>query len=308
MGRIKMIRKLWIIFALVFLAGCASRLPQGLRQSLTVVVPHKVDFVEIEHYGKRSLAAYDSPIKIRRAFPQTTRVSTVASVDVRYFVETDRVRKTQTISFRGTANKPNVWQDTETALVKDSLLDVNLHRGFHGDAQKVYTDLKPHLKKGYANRVTGHSLGGAIAMIIAGYMQADGFEMQRLVTFGQPKITDDGGNRTYTKTTRVVHDLDLIPMIPPASIKDKYRHLGPELVLREGPEYVYLDTHDADRLSVGQFWRNITDFSIKEHHMAQYLANVRAKIKGGARQVPYFGSKERSTSVEYGVPNYGWVG
>jgi triacylglycerol lipase len=288
-----MIGRFCMIFALIVLTGCATSLPQGLRQSLTLVVPHKVDFAEIERYAARSLAAYNSPKQIRLEFPKTTRVKTVASVDVRYFVEIDAAQRTQTVTFRGTANKSNIWQDTQLALVKDRRLNINLHRGFREDAQKVYADLKPHLKKDYASRVTGHSLGGSVAMIVTGYMQADGFEMDRLVTFGQPKITDDDRRHTFAITTRVVNDEDVVPMLPPTTLVHKYRHLGPELVLRDGPKYVYLDTHDSERLSIDVFWRNISNFSESEHHMVNYLANIREKIEDGARQVPYFGSKRK---------------
>lgn len=280
------------LVVLVFLTGCAG-LPQTIRQSLTVVVPHQVNFVELEYYAKRCRAAYTSASEIRRQFPQTTRVTTVKSVDVLYFLETDRQQKMQVLTIRGTANKLNVWEDIEIALVKDSRLAIHLHKGFQNDASKIYPNVKPHLNKDYSIRVTGHSLGGAIAGIIAAYLFEDGFKVERLVTFGGPKVTDRGGKKAIQnniRVTRVVHDNDVVPMIPPSGfLFGSYQHFGPEVILRDGRKYVYLPTHDANRLSVGEFWRNITDFSIKEHHMIAYLSNIEEKVQNGARQVPYFG-------------------
>ena len=281
-----------LLLLVVFLSGCAS-LPQTFRQSLVVIVPHQVDFSELEYYAKRSRAAYTSANEIRRQFPQTTRVTTVKSVDVLYFLETDRQQKTQTLTIRGTTNKPNVWQDLEIALVKDSRLGINLHKGFRNDAIKIYADVKPYLKTDYSIRVTGHSLGAAIAGINAGYLHEDGFKVERLVTFGGPKLTDREGKKAVPSTlmiTRVIHDNDVIPMIPPGGfLSGSYQHFGPEVILRDGRKYVYLPEHDANRLSVGDFWRNITDFSKKEHHMSGYLSNIEEKIQNGSRQVPYFG-------------------
>ncbi len=283
----------------VFLSGCAS-LPQAFRQSLVVIVPHQVDFVELEYYAKRSRAAYTSASEIRRQFPQTTRVTTVKSVDVLYFLETDRQQKTQTLTIRGTTNKPNVWQDLEIALVKDSRLGINLHRGFRNDAVKIYADVKPYMKRDYSIRVTGHSLGGAIAAITAGYLFEDDFKVERLVTFGGPKVTDREGKKAIQIDiilTRVIHDNDVVPMIPPSGfLSGSYQHFGPEVILRDGRKYVYLPAHDANRLSVGDFWRNITDFSTKEHHMSAYLSNIEEKVQNGTRQVPYFGLATASGS------------
>lgn len=285
------------LLLVAFLSGCAS-LPQPLRQSLTVIVPHRVDFAELEYYAKRSRAAYNPASQIRRQFPQTTRVTTVRSADVLYFLETDQERKTQTLTIRGTADRPNVWQDFEIELVEDKILGISLAKGFRGDALRVHADVMPHIRKGYSIRVTGHSLGGAIAGIMAGYLAAEGFEVEHLVTFGEPKVTDRKGTKYFErnlKITRIVLENDVVPMLPPSGfIFAEYEHFGPEVILREGRNYVYLPKHDSERLSIGDFWRNITDFSTKEHHMIAYLDNIEDKVENGEHQVPYFGPAKTS--------------
>lgn len=289
------------LILVIFITGCAGSLPRTFRQSLTVVVPHKVDFSELEYYAKRSNAAYTPANKIRQKFPRTTRVTTVKSIDTLYFLETDRQRKTQTITIRGTDDKANTWQDIEIALVKNNYLGINLHRGFQNDTKAIHADIKPYLKRDYSMRITGHSLGGAIAIILADYLVKDGYKVERVVTFGQPKVTDlEGKSITRSGITRVAHDKDVVPMLPPSGFpfanKSGYQHFGPEVILRDARKYVYLQSHDANRLSVGEFRRNILHFSTKEHHMKSYLSNIQEKVQNGEKQVPYLGLATASRS------------
>lgn len=278
-----------LVAASLVLAGCAGGLSQSARQALAVVVPAKVDFEEIHYYGLRSQSAYDNPAKIRQDYPELTRVATVSSVDVQYFIETDHAAQTQTVSVRGTADKPNIWEDVEIKLVNDAILGLKLHGGFQKDAEAVWADIQPHLIKDYGIRLTGHSLGAAVAVILGGYADAAGYRVERIVNFGQPKVTSEAFSPELSDVmTRVIDERDIIPMLPPPSFVPKYRHAGEEVILRSGTDYVYLDSHDSDRLSVAKIWREISTFSLKEHHIASYLANIEAKIEDGATQVPYF--------------------
>lgn len=281
---------MWLcLLSISVLTGCAGGLSQSTKQALSIVAPHDVDFAELHYYAVRSHSAYDPPETILETYPDVTRVTTLRSVDVRYFIETDHSAQTQTVSVRGTAVKPNFWQDLEISLVSDTILGSVLHGGFQKDALAVWGDAKPHLRKDYSVRVTGHSLGAAVALIVGAYADAEGYTVSRIVNFGQPKVTtEEFESRLFEVTTRVVDDRDVVPMLPPPGFAPKYRHLGPEVILRLGEDYVYLDTHDADRVSIEDFWREISHFSIKEHSMVHYLANLEYKLENGEKQVPYF--------------------
>jgi len=174
-----------------------------------------------------------------------------------------------------------------------------LHHGFQRDALAIYNDAIPHLRKDFPLRITGHSLGGAVAMILAAYFENQGYTVERLVTFGQPKFAAEQPSETILSvTTRVVNDLDVVPMVPPHTVARQYQHFAIEVILREGQDYVFLNEHDADRLSIGDFWRNITHFSTKDHHIDSYLANIQGKIENGSRQVPYlFKDNSKSSAV-----------
>lgn len=280
--------KALLLASLMALAGCAGGLSQSTQQALSVVVPHKVDFEELRYYGVRSKSAYDTEAQIKQDYPLVTRVRTIPSVDVRYFIETDHGTRTQTVSVRGTAEKPNIWEDIEIKLVNDAILGLQLHGGFQKDSIAVWSDMKPYLISDYDIRITGHSLGAAIALILGGYADAEGYTVKRIVNFGQPKVTNsEMSPELFEVTTRVIDDRDVVPMLPPPGYIPKYRHVAAEVILRPGADYIYLDAHDADRVSIADFWREFSDFSIKEHYMENYLANIENKIENGATQVPY---------------------
>lgn len=65
-----------------------------------------------------------------------------------------------------------------------------VHAGFLGGAQLLYPALRPHLTA--ETVLTGHSLGGAVACLLAALALADGIAVAALVTFGAPRV---GGPR-----------------------------------------------------------------------------------------------------------------
>ena len=58
------------------------------------------------------------------------------------------------------------------------------------------------------------------------------------------------------------------------------------MILLEGPRYVYLQGHAADRLAVGELWRNAGLADLQDHKMDNYLKRLAEKSKG-AIEVAY---------------------
>ncbi|WP_152989893.1 lipase family protein [Frankia sp. ACN1ag] len=87
--------------------------------------------------------------------------------------------------------------------------------------------------------LTGHSLGGAMAVILGLRIMADPVyaELRRALravyTFGQPMIGGDGTAAAYTAVVdpapiaRFVYRQDPVPHLPPATV-GRYRHIGRE--------------------------------------------------------------------------------
>ena len=161
---------------------------------------------------------------------------------------------TSVIMFRGT--NPSEIQDWFINLSNRSrkVDHGNVHAGFwtgydslHGQLAKVLEASKP--KKVW---ITGHSLGGALAVVCAYRLSTmENLEIAGVMTFGQPKV----GNPAFCKHMddtlrgRMVHfvnESDLVPRVPPS-----FDHFGslvwykgggirrsqpPMLAMRSGPE------------------------------------------------------------------------
>lgn len=271
---------------LMTLTACVGVSRQELQALGSGVAQTKVDFVELTAYASRSKAAYATEAVIRGRYPATVRVSAPGKTDAQYFVERDDKAKVQYIAIRGTANKKNLIEDVEMKVREDLSLAIPVHAGFDATTRVLYADMKPYLKKDYTTYITGHSLGGAIAVLLAIHMTEDGYKVDKVITFGQPKFTTTDGVQKlgFLNLTRVVDENDIIPMLPPTTIVNRlygiYEHAGPEVILLEGPHYVYLPTHDADRISIGEFGRSLNIADLKDHHMDNYLSRLSAKTSG----------------------------
>jgi triacylglycerol lipase len=281
-----------IVACMMALTACVGISKQELNLLGSTVTPTKIDFVELETYGLRAKAAYATEAVIRSQYPATVRVSTPGKTDAQYFVERDDKAKKQYIAIRGTANKRNILEDAEIRVREDLSVDIPVHAGFDSTARQLYADMKPYLKPDYKTYITGHSLGGAIAALLAIYLVEGGYDVEKVVTFGQPKFTTTEGVKRlgFLNVTRVVDENDIVPMLPPASLITRghgiYEHAGPEIILLEGQDYVYLPTHDADRLSVGELWRSLRLADLADHHMDHYLSRLSTK-KAGSVEVTY---------------------
>ena len=239
-----------------------------------------------------SYAAYAAKSVIRSKYPSTVRINSPAQTDVRYFLERNDKTHTQFISVRGTANNENFSEDLEIAVREDRKANIPVHSGFDLAARAIYQDVRPFLKPGYQTYVTGHSLGGAVAAILTIYLIEDGVPVVRVVTFGQPRFTTAEGVKrlSFLPLARVVDENDIVPMVPPATATDPrfgpYEHAGPEVILLEGRDIVYLPTHDASRISLGEFWRSLSFADLEDHKMKKYLKRIADKTKG-VIEVPY---------------------
>ncbi|MBE9140071.1 lipase family protein, partial [Nodosilinea sp. LEGE 07088] len=114
-----------------------------------------------------------------------------------------------------------------------------VHRGFMDAWQSVEKQVIYYLKKWWTPDtklwVTGHSLGGALAAVATISLDAQGFEVSGLYTFGQPRVADWKlvnymNRRLGDRIVRYVNNNDLVPLIPPQIIPwvptRVYGHMG----------------------------------------------------------------------------------
>ncbi len=151
-----------------------------------------VNFPLMLEHARRAAAAYDSSDAIRGEFGESDlAVKDLPHIKVKVFVETHESSKLQWIAVRGTANLEDIKLDAEFIMEDEKLEGVPLHKGLAVCARDVHEYVTPLLLPGYQVRLTGHSLGGAIAAILAMiFHSASDVTLDHCYTFGQPKVTN----------------------------------------------------------------------------------------------------------------------
>lgn len=130
------------------------------------------------------------------------------------------------VAFRGSANLGN-WLANLRVLSTD-YRDGRVHRGFY----YAYADVRGRLESrldDFWDRplfLTGHSLGGAMALLAAEEIYGGDIECGGVHTFGQPALCDASMSRVVDVRfaglyLRYVNDDDIVPRVPPG-----YTHCG----------------------------------------------------------------------------------
>lgn len=199
----------------------------------------------------------------------------------------------QYVSFRGTSNLENALVDLDLSLQLDAGLNIQLHQGFAAAAKAAYEDVKSKLDKDQPITTTGHSLGGAIAVIVGMHLQRDGYQLDQVITFGQPKVTNVSGADVFASLPliRVVTPKDIVPLVPPLSPLqlqnvDIYWHMGKEVILLAKKKYAITEGFKS-MMRATKLVSSVPDESnVYAHQMATYLTLIDQKFEG-AQQVPY---------------------
>ncbi len=131
--------------------------------------------------------------------------------------------------------------------------------------------------------LTGHSIGGAIATVLAARLDAEGFDVAAVYTFGAPAVFDQDAAAAFRPALhRYVNDGDWIPDMQWPRITKKYVHTGKRhLLLRSGAvgSGRYPD-HLARRID--RFMNIETPMGyggvIEDHRMDEYLRRLQAAI------------------------------
>ena len=145
----------------------------------------------------------------------------------------------QILCIRGTNNLLNAWIDSQYFLKEEPEIGINVHRGFNKAVKEILPTIKELLDPNRKVILSGHSLGGSMAILLAMYLEKEGFDIQWIVTMGQPKITDNEGAEKYQHLPllRLVYHLDVVPSLPPRVVT-RYYHFGSKLnLLKSGYDY-----------------------------------------------------------------------
>ena len=261
--------------------------------SLSVVA--SPDFKEIQQKAKLSNIAYQPQSHVAHSLDEMgyvlQRYNELVATQVSYFLA--KKNGQQLLVVRGTSNFENVLVDLDIQFKPDDLTGIQLHQGFSAAAKAVYLDAKPLLSKSLPIHTTGHSLGGAVALILAMYLEKESYNLQGSTTFGQPKVTNVLGAKQFSQlsVSRIVTPLDIVPLVPalsPLQLQnlDIYWHLGEEVILMSGQKYA-LTQGLKSMLRASKFVDKAPDeTNFEAHKMSHYLELIQQK-QNGAQQVPY---------------------
>lgn len=148
-----------------------------------------------------------------------TLIETFNANGTQAFLVTSDTLKMNALVFRGTEND---MRDIKADL-KATTLEVDgnkVHSGFYHAFHEIKEDVEfalEELTNGYGLYITGHSLGGALALLATKYLVSDG--IGACYTFGSPRVASSNfGDTIKTPIYRVVNAADIVPRMPPAYI------------------------------------------------------------------------------------------
>lgn len=139
------------------------------------------------------------------------------------------------VAFRGSVSIQN-WitnvRFEQRPVIIDNIPMGMIHAGF----AEAFAPLCMPLRKALEEKlhtpkllyITGHSLGGAMAILAAKWLQLIGLTVHGLVTFGSPRVGDAYFAASYPITCeRWVNYQDPVVHVPPPILfGQKYRHIG----------------------------------------------------------------------------------
>lgn len=256
-----------------------------------------VDFAVLQKHATFAQAVYKSENEVRALVESQgftlKLMQTSPGTQVSFLLATNALTKTQVISIRGTSNIENAMLDMYLKLVADAKAGIRLHEGFSFLARKVYAKLQPLLQRDYKINVTGHSMGGAVALILAIYLDAEEYDIEQVTTFGQPKVTNVAGARKiqHINVVRVATPLDLVPLVPlfdPLNINniDIYWHAGKEVILLADDQYAILEGTESMLRASNFTQKLLNEQNLQHHQMSLYLEMIKVRTQSSTL-VPY---------------------
>ena len=157
------------------------------------------------------------------------------------------------ISCRGTqpGNMNDMYADLQV-FQADSVTGNKIHQGFKEEVDKIYDDVYDIIsRRGLTKKIwcCGHSLGGAMATILAQRLEfVGGYDVDTLYTYGSPRA---GGPKfrawcdKHLNHQRFVNNNDVVPCVPTFF---RWRHSGKCHYIKSTGEVTNLGRWSSERI------------------------------------------------------------
>ena len=183
----------------------------------------EADWGVSETLAEISEIAYMAPVSATKRFNEIGFSEVMPLVSGSMMGYALRDQGTTVIVFRGTnSSETSDWISNVNRFGIDTP-DGRIHAGFN----TAYYLMEPQVNEFMQGRdvsniwVTGHSLGGALALICAYDLMGSGIKIDGVITFGQPMVADEKlanhiDSLLIGRYVRYVNGDDLVPRIPPS--------------------------------------------------------------------------------------------
>lgn len=234
------------------------------------------------------------------------------------------------VSVRGTCSLTNWLNDTLWAQQPTDLCDacsahVGLYAAYSEIVGPINTSLRSALARhpGYQITMTGHSLGGGVATLLAAHFRdalrgvllaAHNSGGIALYTYGSPRVgnlalaayvTQQQSGRPSGGNFRITHAADVVPRVPPAV--HGFRHVSPEYWLAAGPStrtaYVPEDVDRCDGYANGRCNAGAAWWAVDVRSHWYYLVAIGDCGKGATPRMPSSDHCGNGTTWPWGPVN-----
>lgn len=197
------------------------------------------------------------------------------------FVAQDGARRY--LAFRGTEARNHVdWMRDAEFRPTTGVFGTMVHSGFRRALDEVWTEILPHVTGNDRGLViTGHSLGGGLAVLAAGRLVSSDNDVDHVYTYGSPRAGLKDFAAAYTaslgiNTYRVINYIDIVTRVP--LLIQNYRHVGRRMYFDGGGRF-HLDAgawHIAkdDVFARLRHFGKISSAGLSPHDIPRYVERI----------------------------------
>jgi hypothetical protein len=192
-----------------------------------------------------------------------------------------RLKNTLFIVIRGT-HKLNDWlvnlRIRKISIRQDKYMRV--HSGFHKAVSECYDELIEKLHQ-YNSRnvyITGHSLGGAMAVILLNKLDVDNIYVRPYIkscyTFGMPRLANSYAMERFISPFHFYNLNDIVPTLPPKWLG--YQNCNLEYLLKDES---FSEIHNRKGISIVKLIKIISSSGMKEHFISLYSHRLKVILQ-----------------------------